>query len=47
VPTAMIFVRNAHGSHNPREAMEIADFMQGTRLMTWWLTQKAGAFLSL
>ena len=47
VPTAMIFVRNAHGSHNPDEAMEIDDFMQGTRLMTWWLTQKAGAFLAL
>ena len=46
VPTAMIFVRNAHGSHNPDEAMEIDDFMQATRLMTWWLTQKAGAFLS-
>ncbi len=46
VPMAMIFVRNAHGSHNPREAMAIDDFMQGTRLMTWWLTQKAGAFLA-
>jgi len=47
VPTAMIFVRNAHGSHNPHEAMEIDDFMQATRLMTWWLTQKSGAFLDL
>ena len=47
VPTAMIFVRNANGSHNPREAMAIEDFMQGTRLMTWWITQKAGAFLAL
>ncbi|MCP5092678.1 MAG: Zn-dependent hydrolase [Gammaproteobacteria bacterium] len=46
VPTAMIFVRNANGSHNPDEAMEIADFMQGTRLMTWWLSQTAPAFLS-
>ncbi len=47
VPTAMIFVRNAHGSHNPREAMAIDDFMQGARLMTWWLTQKAEEFLAL
>lgn len=33
VPTAMIFVRNDHGSHNPREAMELADFAQGLRLL--------------
>ena len=33
VPTGMIFVRNAHGSHNPRESMEIDDFMQGTELL--------------
>lgn len=25
-PTGMIFIRNEHGSHNPREAMEMADF---------------------
>lgn len=29
VPTAMIFVRNAHGSHNPKEAMDLDDFMAG------------------
>ena len=33
VPTAMIFVRNEHGSHNPDEAMELADFAQGLRLL--------------
>jgi beta-ureidopropionase / N-carbamoyl-L-amino-acid hydrolase len=33
VPTAMIFVRNQHGSHNPDEAMELADFAQGLRLL--------------
>ena len=33
VPTAMIFVRNDHGSHNPHEAMEIADFAQGLKLL--------------
>jgi N-carbamoyl-L-amino-acid hydrolase len=26
VPTGMIFVRNANGSHNPDEAMELSDF---------------------
>jgi N-carbamoyl-L-amino-acid hydrolase len=29
IPAAMVFVRNRHGSHNPREAMEIADLMRG------------------
>jgi N-carbamoyl-L-amino-acid hydrolase len=33
VPTAMIFVRNDHGSHNPNEAMDLADFAQGLRLL--------------
>lgn len=33
IPAAMIFVRNDKGSHNPDEAMEIDDFMQGTRLL--------------
>jgi N-carbamoyl-L-amino-acid hydrolase len=26
IPTAMLFIRNANGSHNPDEAMELADF---------------------
>lgn len=33
IPTAMIFVRNENGSHNPHESMEIADFLQGTQLL--------------
>lgn len=33
VPSAMIFVRNEHGSHNPHEAMDIDDFMAGARLL--------------
>jgi N-carbamoyl-L-amino-acid hydrolase len=33
VPSAMIFVRNAHGSHNPQEAMEIDDFLAGVAMM--------------
>lgn len=33
IPSAMIFVRNRNGSHNPDEAMEIADFAAGARLL--------------
>jgi beta-ureidopropionase / N-carbamoyl-L-amino-acid hydrolase len=37
VPMGMIFVRNENGSHNPREAMTIDDFLAGTSLLTWYL----------
>ncbi len=37
IPSAMIFIRNDHGSHNPDEAMELEDFALGTRLLTWTL----------
>lgn len=33
VPTAMVFVRNARGSHNPDEHMDIDDFMLATRVL--------------
>ena len=33
IPSAMIFVRNHNGSHNPEEAMEMADFAVATRLL--------------
>ncbi|MBI1774394.1 MAG: hydantoinase/carbamoylase family amidase [Proteobacteria bacterium] len=33
VPSAMVFVRNYHGSHNPAEHMEIEDFCLGTQLL--------------
>ncbi|MEG0821198.1 MAG: Zn-dependent hydrolase [Burkholderiaceae bacterium] len=36
VPTAMIFVRNQNGSHNPFEAMQADDFMAGCELL--WQT---------
>jgi N-carbamoyl-L-amino-acid hydrolase len=29
VPSGMLFIRNEHGSHNPRESMEMDDFMKG------------------
>ena len=41
VPAAMLFVRNANGSHNPREAMEIDDFLQGVSVLTAWLVAEA------
>lgn len=33
IATAMVFVRNEHGSHNPDEAMTIDDFAVGTRML--------------
>jgi N-carbamoyl-L-amino-acid hydrolase len=42
VPSAMLFVRNEHGSHNPREAMEMADFMAGAEVL-WRVLAEAAA----
>ena len=39
VPSAMLFVRNANGSHNPYEAMEIDDFLEAAAVMTGWLVE--------
>ena len=33
IPSAMVLVRNAHGSHNPDEAMDLADFGEGTKVL--------------
>ncbi|MGF1528532.1 MAG: Zn-dependent hydrolase [Candidatus Competibacterales bacterium] len=33
VPTAMVFVRNRNGSHNPKEAMEIPDLLAGSSII--------------
>jgi N-carbamoyl-L-amino-acid hydrolase len=41
VPSAMLFVRNANGSHNPREAMEIDDFLDAVSVLTAWLAAEA------
>jgi beta-ureidopropionase / N-carbamoyl-L-amino-acid hydrolase len=43
VPSAMIFVRNAHGSHNPREAMAMEDFLAGTSVLCAALAEAVGA----
>ena len=34
IPTAMLFIRNANGSHNPHEHMEIDDFLVATQVLT-------------
>jgi N-carbamoyl-L-amino-acid hydrolase len=41
IPSAMIFVRNEHGSHNPQESMQIEDFATGVELMRAALRQAA------
>ncbi|WP_369790226.1 Zn-dependent hydrolase [Rouxiella sp. WC2420] len=33
VPSAMLFVRNANGSHNPHESMDLDDFAAATRVL--------------
>ena len=42
VPMGMIFVRNENGSHNPDEAMNIEDFLDGTTVLMEWLTTAVG-----
>lgn len=44
VPMGMIFVRNENGSHNPREAMAIDDFMTGATLLTQSLSERYAIF---
>jgi len=33
VPTGMIFIRNRYGSHNPKEDVDMDDFMAGVRVL--------------
>ena len=33
IPSAMLFVRNENGSHNPDEAMDIPDFVKGVDVL--------------
>lgn len=39
IPSAMVFVRNEHGSHNPAEHMSLEDFAVGTRTLIELLRQ--------
>ncbi|MFC7612155.1 M20/M25/M40 family metallo-hydrolase [Teichococcus aestuarii] len=42
IPSAMLFLRNDHGSHNPREAMDMADFGAGLAVLTGALEEWLG-----
>lgn len=42
VPTAMLFIRNEHGSHNPREAMTLDDFAAAARVLMRFCLDSAG-----
>lgn len=46
VPAAMLFVRNAHGSHNPDESMRLDDLALATRVLAGVLGARAGVFHS-
>ncbi|MDQ0316863.1 hydantoinase/carbamoylase family amidase [Amorphus orientalis] len=46
VPSVMIFIRNANGSHNPDEAMEMVDFDAALAALTEMLTAPATAWRS-
>lgn len=43
VPMAMLFVRNANGSHNPDEAMAIDDLLDAVAILTTWLAAETCA----
>ncbi len=42
IPSAMVLVRNAHGSHNPDEQMDLADFGEGARVLAATIAALAG-----
>lgn len=48
IPTAMLFIRNDNGSHNPREAMTMSDFARAADVLmrfcrSWSRTEPQGA----
>lgn len=42
IPAGMVFVRNRNGSHNPNEAMEVADMLVGVQILSTYLQTAAG-----
>lgn len=42
IPAAMLFVRNANGSHNPRETMALCDFAAALRILLEWTRAQSG-----
>ena len=43
IPSAMIFIRNYNGSHNPDERIDPDDFRQAVMLLTWFIDRSAAA----
>ena len=43
VPSAMIFIHNAHGSHNPDEAMALADFTSAAARQATYIARDGAA----
>ena len=39
VPTGLLLIRNEHGSHNPREALELDDFMAAVDVLARWIVR--------
>ena len=39
VPTAMLFIRNQNGSHNPDEDMRMEDFAQAAAVLQRWMAE--------
>lgn len=42
IPACLLFVRNQHGSHNPRESMRIEDFDRACDVLSRWVLARAG-----
>lgn len=42
IPACLMFVRNQHGSHNPREAMRMEDFDAACDVIGRWVVARAG-----
>jgi N-carbamoyl-L-amino-acid hydrolase len=42
IPACLMFVRNQHGSHNPREAMRMEDFDAACDVIARWVVSRAG-----
>lgn len=42
IPTGLLLIRNANGSHNPREAMDVPDLMAAAATFAEWLRVAVG-----
>ena len=44
IASAMLFVRNENGSHNPNEHMDFKDFSMACNVLTSWCVAEVGTF---